>query len=67
MLSGTIRTLSSFLRSPHHTDLLSRYRTEGLGEGKPNVAYPDGFQGNYIPAHGPAIAKLIEDRVEGRV
>ncbi|KAJ7858970.1 hypothetical protein B0H13DRAFT_2254454 [Mycena leptocephala] len=35
------------------------FRTAGLGEGKPDVAYPAGFQGNYIP--------LIEDRVEGRV
>ncbi|KAJ7505244.1 hypothetical protein B0H11DRAFT_1977680 [Mycena galericulata] len=43
------------------------YRTEGVGEGKPNVDYPDGFQGNYIPAHGPAIAQLIDDRVEGRL
>jgi hypothetical protein len=47
---------------------LARYRTEGLGEGKPTVNYPDpGFQGNFIPAHGPAVAKLIEDRVEGRL
>ncbi|KAF7339005.1 hypothetical protein MVEN_01976700 [Mycena venus] len=44
------------------------YRTEGRGEGKPQVNYPDpGFQGNFIPVHGPSIAKLIEDRVEGRV
>ncbi|KAF7368064.1 hypothetical protein MSAN_00872500 [Mycena sanguinolenta] len=43
------------------------YRTEGLGDGKPNVAYPVGFQGNEIPVHAPTIAKLIEDRVEGRV
>ncbi|KAJ7233719.1 hypothetical protein B0H12DRAFT_1143502 [Mycena haematopus] len=43
------------------------YRTEGLGDGKPDVAYPDGFQGEAIPAYGPAVAKLVEDRVEGRV
>ncbi|KAJ6559117.1 hypothetical protein DFH09DRAFT_1161962 [Mycena vulgaris] len=43
------------------------YRTEGIGEGKPSVAYPDGFQKDYIPAHGPTIAKLIEDRVEMRL
>ncbi|KAJ7147032.1 hypothetical protein C8R43DRAFT_953243 [Mycena crocata] len=43
------------------------YRTEGLGEGKPRVDYPDGFQKDYIPAHGPAIAQLIEDRVERRL
>ncbi|KAJ7761546.1 hypothetical protein DFH07DRAFT_421165 [Mycena maculata] len=43
------------------------YRTEGIGEGKPNVDYPDGFQKDYIPAHGPAITQLIEERVEGRL
>ncbi|KAJ7615753.1 hypothetical protein DFH06DRAFT_1286133 [Mycena polygramma] len=43
------------------------YRTEGVGEGKPSVDYPEGFQGNSIPAHGPAIAQLIEDRVALRV
>ncbi|KAF7344858.1 hypothetical protein MVEN_01647500 [Mycena venus] len=47
--------------------VLRRYRTEGLGEGKPPVNYPDGFQTNRIPVHAPTIAKLIEDRVEGRV
>ncbi|KAJ7175931.1 hypothetical protein C8R46DRAFT_75001 [Mycena filopes] len=44
-----------------------KYRTEGLGEGKPSVDYPDGFQGNSIPVHGPTVAKLIEDRVGGRI
>ncbi|KAF9487953.1 hypothetical protein BDN71DRAFT_1404003 [Pleurotus eryngii] len=34
---------------------------------KPDVNYPEGFQSNQIPVHGPAIAKLIEDRVEGRI
>ncbi|KAL4078327.1 hypothetical protein V8B97DRAFT_1252296 [Scleroderma yunnanense] len=29
----------------------------------PRVKYPDGFQGSSIPAHGPAIANLIEKRV----
>ncbi|KAL0952933.1 hypothetical protein HGRIS_007146 [Hohenbuehelia grisea] len=33
----------------------------------PDVAYPEGFQENYIPVHGPTVAKLIEDRVEGRL
>lgn len=33
----------------------------------PIVAYPEGFQGDRIPADGPTIAKLIEDRVEGRL
>lgn len=32
---------------------------------KPGVNYPEGFQGNNIPVHGPTVAKLIEDRVEG--
>ncbi|KAJ7927965.1 hypothetical protein B0H13DRAFT_2550536 [Mycena leptocephala] len=43
------------------------YRSEGIGEGKPRVDYPNGFQGNYIPAHGPALAQLIEDRIEERL
>ncbi|KAJ7483559.1 hypothetical protein FB451DRAFT_1350587 [Mycena latifolia] len=42
-------------------------RTEGVGEGKPRVDYPEGFQRDYIPAYGPAIAQLIEDRVEQRI
>ncbi|KAG8952904.1 hypothetical protein FRC04_003355 [Tulasnella sp. 424] len=33
----------------------------------PAVIHPEGFQGNQIPAHGPTIAKLIEDRIEGRL
>ncbi|KAK7035224.1 hypothetical protein VNI00_011991 [Paramarasmius palmivorus] len=28
--------------------------------------YSEGFQGNYIPVHGPTIAKVVEDRLEGR-
>jgi hypothetical protein len=31
------------------------------------VDYPDGFQGMQIPVHGPTVAKVIEDRVEGRL
>jgi hypothetical protein len=34
---------------------------------KPRVDYPEGFQGNEITVHGPTIAKLIEDRVAGKV
>ncbi|KAG8878864.1 hypothetical protein FRB97_002151 [Tulasnella sp. 331] len=33
----------------------------------PRVDYPEGFQGNSIPVHGPTVAKLIQDRVEGTV
>ncbi|KAI0321189.1 hypothetical protein OF83DRAFT_1237812 [Amylostereum chailletii] len=29
--------------------------------------YPEGFQGNAIPVHGPYVAKLIEDRADGRL
>ncbi|KAJ7065577.1 hypothetical protein C8F01DRAFT_749559 [Mycena amicta] len=43
------------------------WRTDGVGEGKPGVAYPEGFQGEHIPVHGPTVAQLIEDRVEGRI
>ncbi|KAG8682950.1 hypothetical protein FRC11_014146 [Ceratobasidium sp. 423] len=31
----------------------------------PGVKYPEGFQGNEIPVHGPFIAKLIEERIDG--
>ncbi|KAF8202666.1 hypothetical protein K438DRAFT_1757988 [Mycena galopus ATCC 62051] len=58
---------TSALGMKHFAVWNDKYRTEGLGDGKPNVAYPEGFQGNAIPAHGPTIAQLIEDRVEGRV
>jgi len=33
----------------------------------PGVDYPEGFQGEQIPIFGPTVAKLIEDRVAGRV
>jgi hypothetical protein len=33
----------------------------------PQVDYPEGFQGTEIPVFGPAVAKLIEDRVAGQV
>ncbi|KAF8671765.1 hypothetical protein RHS04_08050 [Rhizoctonia solani] len=31
----------------------------------PLVQYPEGFQGNEIPVHGPFIADLIEERIDG--
>ncbi|QRV82749.1 hypothetical protein RhiJN_10764 [Ceratobasidium sp. AG-Ba] len=31
----------------------------------PWVEYPEGFQGNAIPVHGPFVAKLIEERIDG--
>ncbi|KAJ7065568.1 hypothetical protein C8F01DRAFT_1351456 [Mycena amicta] len=43
------------------------WHTDGVGEGKPWVAYPEGFQGENIPVHGPTIVQLIEDHVEGRI
>lgn len=30
---------------------------------KPDVNYPEGFQGDFIPVHGPTVVQLIEDRV----
>ncbi|KAF8328050.1 hypothetical protein F5887DRAFT_1143385 [Amanita rubescens] len=36
-----------------------------LPQKEPPVGYPPGFQDDYIPVHGPAVAKLIEDRVDG--
>ncbi|KAF8621934.1 hypothetical protein AX15_007395 [Amanita polypyramis BW_CC] len=34
---------------------------------EPEVAYPPGFHDDYIPVHGPSMAKLIEDRVDGGI
>jgi hypothetical protein len=31
------------------------------------VDYPEGFQGTEIPVYGPVVAKVIEDRIEGRL
>lgn len=33
----------------------------------PFVAYPEGFQGTNIPVHGPTVAKIIEDRLDGKL
>jgi hypothetical protein len=30
-----------------------------------NPNYPEGFQGEQIPVHGPYVAELIEDRADG--
>ena len=32
----------------------------------PPVAYPEGFQGTSIPVHGPTVARVIEDRLDGK-
>ncbi|KAK0201551.1 hypothetical protein DFS33DRAFT_1265140 [Desarmillaria ectypa] len=34
---------------------------------EPKVDYPEGFQGNEIPVYGPTIARIIEDRVDGKL
>ncbi|KAH9480331.1 hypothetical protein JR316_0006929 [Psilocybe cubensis] len=41
-----------------------RYRTY---PDKPDVDYPEGFQGNFIPVDGAAVAQLIEDRIAGKI
>ncbi|KAG7443807.1 uncharacterized protein BT62DRAFT_902099 [Guyanagaster necrorhizus] len=33
---------------------------------EPVVGYPEGFQGDNIPVHGPTVAQIIEERVAGR-
>jgi len=33
----------------------------------PGVSYPEGFQGTRIPVYGPAVAKVIEDRLDGKI
>ncbi|KAK2460458.1 hypothetical protein APHAL10511_007623 [Amanita phalloides] len=34
---------------------------------EPRVNYPPGFHDDKIPVHGPSVAKLIEDRVDGKL
>jgi len=33
----------------------------------PRVGYPEGFQGSSIPVYGPSVAKVIEDRLDGKL
>jgi len=33
----------------------------------PYVAYPEGFQGTRIPVYGPMVAKMLEDRLDGKL
>ncbi|KAK0199276.1 hypothetical protein DFS33DRAFT_1267094 [Desarmillaria ectypa] len=33
----------------------------------PGIGYPEGFQGDYIPVHGPTVAQIIEDRITQRL
>lgn len=33
----------------------------------PGVNYPEGFQGTSIPVYGPAVAQIIEDRLDGKI
>jgi len=42
----------------------SRYFTH---PNEPPLGYPEGFQGSSIPVHGPAVAILIEDWLDGRL
>ncbi|KAG9043141.1 hypothetical protein FS837_009959 [Tulasnella sp. UAMH 9824] len=44
-----------------HNDTAYTHPTE------PKVHYPNGFQGTQIPIHGPSVAKIIEDRIDGRL
>lgn len=41
----------------------SRYFTH---PNTPLVAYPEGFQGTRIPVYGPTVAKVLEDRLDGK-
>ncbi|KAK0451216.1 uncharacterized protein EV420DRAFT_1561523 [Desarmillaria tabescens] len=34
---------------------------------EPGIDYPEGFQRDYIPVHGPTVAQIIEDRIAGRL
>lgn len=46
------------------TQYFSRYYTY---PDTPRVDYPEGFQGIAIPIYGPAVAKLIEGRLDGTI
>ena len=40
-----------------------RYHTH---PNKPDVAYPDGFQGTEIPVYAPTVVQIIEERIAGK-
>ena len=49
---------------PHYDCYVHRHRAYA---DKPEVSYPDGFQGNSIPVYGSYIAQIIEDRVDDKL
>lgn len=57
-----VRFFSNLSMIPVHDLHLSHHTYPN----KPDVDYPEGFQGNEIPVYGPGIAQLIEDRVAGK-
>ena len=64
---GTIReSLIYFFFFPFRSVWLTDHSYFSLPQKEPPVAYPRGFQEDYIPVHGPTVAKLIEDRVDGQ-
>ncbi|KAF9075386.1 hypothetical protein BDP27DRAFT_1415184 [Rhodocollybia butyracea] len=55
---------SRALGMPHFAVWNDTYHTH---PNEPTVDYPEGFQEDYIPVHGPTVAKIIEDRLDGKI
>lgn len=49
------------------TDIFGDHSSYFTHPNEPTVDYPEGFQGNYIPVYGPTVAKIIEDRIDGKI
>jgi hypothetical protein len=59
---------SAVKRGDDRTDLMPLQICSAASYPDPNAKwpnYPDGFQGEQIPVHGPFVARLIEDRADG--
>ena len=61
---GMIREFPSFVFFSSKLTVHSSFFTH---PNEPGVDYPEGFQENYIPVDGPTVAKLIEDRIDGKI
>lgn len=59
--------IREFLHVGHLQKSDRLYSYFALPEKEPPVQYPPGFQEDYIPVHGPTVAKIIEDRADGKI
>lgn len=62
MDSGVLSTFSSFCYTPD-TGFTSFPHSSFTSPDVPEVAYPEGFQGNEIPLDGEAVARRCLDRL----